>query len=1164
MEESSKYDQATTTYLLLEPELVKSKFDITNAELEALRTFKEYFHEEVVPFIEDFYAWMQNLPEFGMFFTSSATLDHVKAKQIKYWQEVFSAEITPGYLKNRENIGLVHARIGLPLHSYCISMNHSAEWWKNKAIALLKDPNTKNPKKVDAAYLNRVINKLIQIDMTVVTETYHKSTQNQLIKTLDDTKQIVDDVTKVAAAVVNGDYSTRLSDSQELSRAINKMIEALSNADTENKRDAWIKNGQAELAEKLRGDLDVAQISANVINFLAVYIEAQVGTFYLLEDNKLHLIGSYAYRHRRSDTVDLNIGEGLIGQAVLEKQVMIVDNLPEDYLTISSSLGESSAKSIIIAPIVFEDRVMGVLELGTMTEFKEIHLKFVETVNESIAVALMSGNNRAKMKELLDDSRKKSDALEEQQQELEKINKNLQEQADEIRASEEELKAQSEELQAINEELEEKTQALENQKRDIEEKNKTLEHSKKMVQEKAEALQKSTKYKSEFLSNMSHELRTPLNSLLILAQSLADNEDNSLSKEQVEKAQVIYSSGQDLLNLINDILDLSKVEAGKLQVEFGAISPKMLGDTVCDRVRPLAEAKNLNFEVVYADDCPDIIVTDGRRVEQVLKNLLSNAIKFTDDKGTVSLKVSMEQDKSKFTTPKLAEERVLSFAVSDTGIGISDADQKEIFEAFQQADGSTNRNYGGTGLGLTISRQLAQLLSGEIHLHSELGKGSTFTLYLPMSSGKEGEATVELSNYGATQAAASSIPSEQFVHEATKVNSKESAVEPLVLIIEDDENFRDILITCLNERRVPCITAATAAEGMQLIKTKKPTGVILDVGLPDRNGLDLLDEIRMNPSTQNVPVHIVTGYDVKEKSMEKGAVGYVSKPVKKDELIAMLDKASSAISEPIKEVLIVEDDNHQLKSIEKLIASDSINVTCAQSVAQAEQVLHEKRIHCMVLDLGLPDGNGKGLLEKISKDKDVVLPAIIVHTAKSLTEEEEKELAEYSPTIVVKTADAPQRLLDEVNLFLHKISEEPNGTSPIKRKTLSNNEIEGRKILLVDDDMRNNIALGSYLREHGLKTVTADNGELAIEYLEKEKDIDLVLMDIMMPVKDGYETIAYIRKQKQYKDLPIIALTAKAMSDERQKCINVGANDYLTKPVDLEKLFDVMKVWLYK
>ncbi|MCF6777210.1 response regulator [Thiotrichales bacterium 19X7-9] len=1140
--------------LLLEPGIVKSKFNISDKDLEILSLFGQKHNEDVDIFINDFYRWMQGLPEFSQFFQSSDTVERVKRQQIDYWHEFFRGQITSEYLKNRVRIGAVHANIGLPIHSYCAAMNYSSEWWKHK-IESFKSETAKGTKAASATKaafeLASAFNKLIQLDITIITETYHQNTQKRLQETLKETQNIVHDVTKVAESVIQGDYSTKLDGETNLNIAINQMIDGLDMAAKENKREAWLKTGQAQLAEKLRGDLDMASLCHNTIEYIVKYLSAQVGVFYLLKGDQLILMGSYAYQHRKNLSNEFKIGEGIIGQTVLEKQSMIIENLPDDYLPIGSGLGSANARTLLIKPVVFEGNVKAIIEIGAFNKFEDIHLAFLDVVNDGIAVAIESAKSRDKMADLLKDSQVKSKELEAQSEKLEAINKDLEAQSEKIKASQEELKSQSDELQATNEELEEKTQALEEQKLDIERKNSDLEKSKQLLQDKASELQTSSKYKSEFLSNMSHELRTPLNSLLILAQSFMDNDDGNLSEDQIEKAGIIYNSGKDLLNLINDILDLSKVEAGKLKVELSQYSPETLVKSLHTSLDPLAKKNDINFKFNIGKTVTTKAVSDPMRLEQILKNLLSNAIKFTPPGGDVTLSVFKPEDDDHFSRNALHDiDNIIAFAVKDTGIGITKEDQNAIFEAFQQVDGATNRKYNGTGLGLTISRQLAQLLGGEIQLESEVDQGSTFTLLVPVNLSGDMKVMITESTHKSENQAKKSVSSSNTLN-----------TEPLILVIEDDDQFKKILTSNLSDKKLQYVTTSTAKEGFEIARKRSPTAIILDVGLPDMSGLELLEQLKAHNDTKEIPVHIVSASDVKEKSITKGAVGFISKPLDKSKLMMLIDNASDVLQEPINKVLIVEDDQIQAQAIAKSIDSDHAEVSIASSAKEAVKILKSKRVHCMILDLKLPDKSGLDLLSEINNDQTIIQPAVIINTAKDITQKEEQQLNQYTPTIVLKGADSPQRLTDEVNLFLHKTGHKSQ-IDYSQFKTLKGIDLSGYKIMLVDDDMRNNIALGSYLRKHGLETVIADNGQLALDCLEDNQDVDLVLMDVMMPVMDGYTTMKKIRAQKAYQSLPIIALTAKAMSEDRDKCIKAGANDYLTKPVDLEKLFNLMNVWL--
>lgn len=1138
---------------LLDPAVVRAKFDISEDELRLLSEFGSSLDSDVKDFIEDFYVWMQKLAEYPQFFKNTGTVDRVKGEQIRYWNDFFKGDITNKYLRTRIHIGTVHARIGLPIHSYCSAMNFSMNWWTAKIL----EGKDEKLEQAARAQLVKIISKLIQLDVSLVTQTYHQQTQKKLQATLDETQKIVHDVTKVAQSVVEGDFTTTLKNDGKLNVAINKMIKSLNESAEKNRREAWVKTGHAQLSERLSGDIDIPTLCSNAIDFLTKYFEAQVGVFYIINsDNELELMGSYAYQHRKNLSNKFKVGESLIGQAVLEKKTIIIENVPADYMKVSSGLGEATVKSLMVFPIVVEGHIKGVIEIGKLKDFNELHLELSNVVNEMIGVSLEVAKNKERMNELYEDSQRKSKALEEQSAKLEATNADLKEKAAKIKASEEELKQQSEELQATNEELEEKTEALEAQKRDIEKKNRDLQESKRLIEEKAKELQRSGKYKSEFLSNMSHELRTPLNSLLILSQTLMENTDGNMSDEQVEQAGIINQSGKDLLNLINDILDLSKVEAGKLNIESESFVIEDLVDGLNTMLSPVAKNNQVNFSCQCSSSLPQTLISDPMRIEQILKNLLSNALKFTDKGGDVTLKVGKAESSQKFINSNLKPESTIFFAVRDTGIGIPDDEQDTIFKAFQQVDGSINRRYGGTGLGLTISRQLAELLGGEIQLQSKVGEGSTFTLFLPLEKGED------IAKPDDTMSALDDILQANAPTGATKRE------KPLVLLIEDDPNFKDILENSLQERSVDFLSCSLGEEGVNLAKKHLPTAIILDVGLPDVSGLSVLETLRSDKKTANIPVHIVSAADVRTSSIQKGAVGFINKPVDKEGLSKLLDNASTIIQEPIKEVLIVEDNEIERDAIIKSIDSDNIHISYASSAAEAEGILKQKRVHCMILDLHLPDASGKDFLQKISDNPNIVLPAIIVHTAQDITPEEEQELNAYAPSVVLKSADSQSRLSDEVNLFLHKITADESPVESNVFKSLpkveskGTQDFKGRKILLVDDDMRNNIALGSYLRRHGLETITADNGELALSRLKENKDIDLVFMDIMMPVMDGYTTMQHIREDETNKELPIIALTAKAMSDDRKKCIESGANDYLTKPVDLDKLFSVMRVWL--
>lgn len=1130
--------------LLRNPEMVKARFAIEEEELNALREFGRRYQQDIIPFIDDFYQWMGTLPEFIFFFTSPALVEKVKKQQILYWKEFFQGKITSTYLDNRFHIGAVHAQIGLPIHSYCAAMNFSFIWWKRKIEELrasVENSNSAdNHMAITAAY---AFHKLVQLDITIVTQTYHHNTQLKLQEALAQAQKIVDNITKVTAAVASGNYTTRLDDDgTDINQSINQMIKSLDKAAEETKRDNWLKTGQSQLAEQLRGNFSIVELSNKIITFLAHYLNAKVGVFYSVTDNNtLKLLASYAYTHRKELSNEFKVGEGLLGQTVLERKIMAVDNLPEDYLLIGSGLGSSKTASVLIAPIILNDVVKAVIELGTFETFTELQIEFLNLISESIAITLETANKNTMMISLLKETQEKSQELEVQQQKLEVINQDLADNTAKLQASEEELKTQSEQLQITNEELEEKTSYLEEQKRIMERKNNELEESKKMLENKAAELEMSGKYKSEFLSNMSHELRTPLNSLLILAQTLAMNDDGNLTEEQTKAADIIYNSGKDLLNLINEILDLSKVESGKLVLELQELNIRQLVETCHEKMEPIAHNKKIEFHLDISEETPPIIVSDTLRLEQILKNLISNAVKFTPSNGKVSFRVYKPDAQELYRIGLAEKKNMLAFSVHDTGIGIAEKDKEAIFEAFKQGDGGINRRYGGTGLGLTISQRLAHRLGGKITLESHVGKGSTFTLYSP--------------SHGIVEKGLASNPSP--VKEKITFSRKEN---PKILLIEDDINFLKILRSALELQGFKSLIAKTGEAGLKIAKEKKPDAIILDMGLPDVGGLQILEKLSEDKATKNIPVHVISGSDVKKDSLEKGAVGFIQKPLDKEKLDELIMQASYLINLPVQSILVIEDDKTQRDAICNILKSDNVEISTAETGKKAESLLKTKRFHCIVLDLTLPDIQGHDLLERLSKNKNIILPPVIIYTGKEISKEEQEALSIYAPTIVLKNADAPKRLLDEVSLFLHKVKKTPI----YKSITTDNNSFDSNKILLVDDDMRNNIALGATLRKQGFKVATADNGKLALEILESENDIELILMDIMMPLMDGYTAIEKIRKLDKYKDIPIIALTAKAMSGDKRKCLEIGASDYLAKPIELDKLFSLMKVWLQK
>jgi len=896
----------------------------------------------------------------------------------------------------------------------------------------------------------------------------------------------------------------------------------------------------------MQGEQDIETLSKNTISYLAKYLNAQVGAFYVADDkeNVLRLFGGYAYQKRKNLSSEFKFGEGLVGQAALEKESIALNNCPDDYIRINSGLGDAVPRNIVVFPCLHNDIVKGVVELGSFQKFSDLDLAFLDQVSGSIAVAVNSAQFRNQMAALIEQTQNQA----------------------------EELQAQQEELRQTNEELEEQTQLLEEQKEDIQKKNVELQKAQKLVEEKARYLELISKYKSEFLANMSHELRTPLNSILLLSKILSDNKDANLTEKQVEFAGTVHSSGSDLLALINDILDLSKVEAGKIKMSLSELNLDDFKERMERYFGHLAEEKGVNFRIQLEEGLPVHIRTDPQRLEQIVKNILSNAFKFTFQ-GGVTLNICRPDEHVDLSKSGLRPEKAIAFSVSDTGIGIVQEKQKLIFEAFQQIDGTTSRKYGGTGLGLSISRELAKLLGGEIHLESEEGKGSTFTLYLPETTA-EGQQVKEIETPVTTvvsaaepadvQAAKPAAPPEGL--EGIKDDRKNiQAEDKSILIIEDDPKFAKILRDLSREKGFKALVAGDGETGLHFADYYKPSAVILDIGLPGMAGWAVMSRLKDNPETRHVPVHFISVFDKKLDAMKMGAIGFLTKPVTMEMLEQGFEKIERMISKPVKNLFVVEDDEIRRKAIVELIGTGDVLFTAVSTGEDAYDQVRSGKFDCMILDIDLSDMSGVELISKIRNNEDLLDLPIIVYTGRELTKQEEITLHEYAEKTIIKRAKSTERLLDETTLFLHRV--EANLPEEKRRmlRMIHDKEsiLKDRKILLMDDDMRNVFALTNILEEKGMKILVGKNGRQGLERLNKNPEVDLVLMDIMMPEMDGYEAMREIRKQERFGKLPIIALTAKAMKGDRVKCIEAGANDYLAKPVDPEKLLSMLRVWLY-
>ncbi len=947
----------------------------------------------------------------------------------------------------------------------------------------------------------------------------------------------------------------------------------------EREAQAWLRTGQALMSERMLGDQRLDSLGDKVLVFLADYAQAQVAALY---------VGAGAGRFRRVagygtgalDQEHAGAGHGLLDEAARARRTLHVRDVPAGYLTVRSSLGSADPRELLIAPAVIDGVVHAVLELGFFRPVGAIELALMEKLSESLAVAVRASKDRSRLEELLEETQRQAEELQTQQEELRVNNEELEEQGRALRESQSSLEEQQVELAASNSQLEEHTRLLEDQRDE-------LSNSQRELTEKAADLARISQYKSEFLANMSHELRTPLNSTLILAKLLADNKEGNLSEEQVKFASTIGSAGNDLLKLINDVLDLSKVEAGKAEVSAERVGIARLVGSLAASFEPMAREKGLAYTAVVEAGAPERIVTDGRRLGQILKNLISNAIKFTDV-GEISLRVAAAGDSA------------VSFAVADSGIGIDPAQHQLVFEAFRQADGSTHRKYGGTGLGLSISRDLAKLLGGEITLESQAGEGCVFTLTLPRvvapsvvvtetatvaASDGAPVATPPSSRLAPALPGASAAPPAASVprprprpgpglSQAPSVDDDRDHLENtsrVILVVEDDVRFATILRDLAREMGFQCIVTHSANDGIEAAVRFRPSAILLDMNLPDHSGLGVLDQLKRNPQTRHIPVHIASVADHSHEARGRGAVGYALKPVKREQLVDALKLLESKFSQNLRHLLIVEDDAAQRDGMCELLGSENVEITAVETAGDALKALQARTFDCMVMDLNLPDLTGYQLLDKMSQQDGVSFPPVIVYTGSALSRDQEQALRHFSRSIIVKGAHSPGRLLDEVTLFLHQVETDLPATHQRLLKAARDREsvFEGRRILVVEDDVRNIFALTSVLEPKGVKVVIARNGREALEALQKTtKDggaaaaIDLVLMDIMMPEMDGLTAMREIRKRPEWKRLPIIALTAMAMRDDQEKCLDAGANDYIAKPLDVEKLLSLVRVWL--
>ncbi|HKU67490.1 MAG TPA: response regulator [Candidatus Baltobacteraceae bacterium] len=948
---------------------------------------------------------------------------------------------------------------------------------------------------------------------------------------------------EVATAVTKGDLSRAVEveargEVAELTRNVNEMIQNLRDTTRKNTEQDWLKTNLARFTAMLQGQRDIKTVSRLIMSEIAPLVNAHAGAFYLNEpigeQQMLRLVASYALSRKKAAQRTIREGEGMVGQCVIEKQRILIDQVPADYMSVTSGLGESKPLALIVLPVLFEGDVKAVIELGSLEDFSEIQLQFFDQLTESIGVILNTIAASMRTEELL----KQSQALTN------------------------ELQSQQMELQQTNDELEEKARLLQERNEEIERRTREIDEARQELEKKAEQLALTSKYKSQFLANMSHELRTPLNSLLILSKQLADNPEGNMTPKQIEFAQTIRAAGTDLLTLINDILDLSKIESGTTSIDLQEIPFEAIEDDVVRTFDQIAKDKGLQFVIRRHEDVPENLLTDPTRLQQILKNLLSNAFKFTTE-GRVTLDISLlrEHHLGSVQGPAIA------FSVSDTGIGIPPDKFNVIFEAFQQADMGTSRKFGGTGLGLAISREIAGLLGGEIGVESTLAEGSTFTLYHPVERNiAQGTVRTLVPEGRTTRREVASMPMEAFPEALAQIHDDRESIEStdrVLLIIEDDAIFARILLGLARDRGFKGVVALKGSEGLQLARRYLPDAITLDIGLPDVDGWNLLAEIKNDPNTGNIPVHVISGEEQWQRALDAGAIAHLRKPVTEEALTETFDNLLGFADRRTKNLLVIEDDLTQLNAMVNLISSGEVQITAVRTGAEALEALQDKQFDCIVVDLGLPDVSGDELVERIRMQRSHARTPVIVYTGRELDKHEEAKLTKLTEAVILKDAMSPERLLDETRFFLHQVEARlPAAKRAIEIPPLGTGSLEGRKVLIVDDDSRNIFALAAALEGHRMHVVSAESGREGIERLMTDPDIDLVLMDIMMPEMDGYETIRRIRANPSYKQLPIIALTAKAMKGDRESCIAAGASEYISKPVDIDQLISLLRAWL--
>ncbi|MEE1946531.1 response regulator [Pedobacter sp. KR3-3] len=974
-----------------------------------------------------------------------------------------------------------------------------------------------------------------------------------------ETAERINVIQGIAQQISKGDYKIRMDDAVKdglgsLAGSLNNMAESLQYSFGLLEDKEWLQSGIAKLNDQMVGEKDIKTLANDMLINIVEHTKSHVAALYLLEDDKkLYLTGGYALMGNEMKA-QFAMGEGLIGQCMEMDKLILLDEIPEGEITISYATGQTKPKNVVAFPLHRDGLLIGVIELASLNAYTPRKLEFLSSISGNIGTAIHVAQNRKKLQEFLEETQAQAEELQAQHSELEGLNAELEAQTQKIQASEEELRVQQEELLQSNQELEERTSLLE-------EKNQLIQERNLDIQQKAAELEQSTRYKSEFLANMSHELRTPLNSILLLSKLMADNEE--LDKEYTEYAAVIQSSGQGLLSLIDEILDLSKIEAGKMDLDIAEVQTEEVITDMRALFTPIAKDRKLTMEIEVAKEVPALIETDKMRLEQILKNLLSNALKFTNE-GKVRLSVAANLNY-----------KTLVFKVKDTGIGIAKDKLGMVFEAFQQADGSTRRKFGGTGLGLSISRELAKLLGGDIHLESEENVGSEFTLTIPFNYvDKEAYQEGQLANREMQdknryiEPVVAPLPSytvDVIPGEVADDRNSIGEKDKVILIIEDDTAFAKTLLDFTRKRNYKGIVAVRGDVGIEMANQYNPLAILLDIQLPIKDGWQVMEELKSNPTTRPIPVHIMSSLSVKKESLLKGAVDFINKPVALEHMKQIFEKLEDALSRYPKKVLIVEENEQHAKALSYFLSNSNIHTMVARNVNESIEALKKKEVDCVILDMGIPDKNAYETLETIKKNDGLENLPIIIFTGKNLSKGEESRIKQYADSIVVKTAHSYQRILDEAGLFLHLVEQKEKQQKPLLKDNLGglNDVLKGKTVLIADDDVRNIFSLTKALEQHQMKVLPAIDGKEALKVLGENPKVDVVLMDMMMPELDGYETTRAIRAMGGYKQLPILAVTAKAMMGDREKCIAAGASDYISKPVDVDQLISLLRVWLY-